>query len=359
MKWDHCITQFEVMRVLKIGHSDYAYLDYVHHTERSELADDGWCCETDTDIGRRIVLSKSAVGRMRAKMIGRGLLTTREDGAIRTTEVWQKARRGTSSETLQQAKRSSESQKVVIATSSETLQESSETRQPSSETLQDTYISKGIVKETKSKAGLGRREDHFDVEQIDELDWRTAEATPAKEKSSAKKESGQPAPREVPVRSIAEVARIRAERDAAAGSPATLDDTEVTRKHFRRQHVAYLTETAEGRADWADIRAEVGAGAQELLRPHAAVKYLAMNRNVSIRKVASRTSFINSLGGAARTQLHIDRTAAKNQHHARSQQNLRQDRAAQNTDIVSDEACYEAAESYLRKRMEREAAGWG
>jgi hypothetical protein len=214
----------------------------------------------------------------------------------------------------------------------------------------------------------------LDLSKDEDLARQSTEATQEKEKSSAQKESGHPAPtddtseqdpppakvRQLNQRSFAEAAKLRAEKEAASGTPATLSDTPETRKHFYRQHVEYLTKTDEGRADWQDIREEVGAKDGELVRPHSTVKYLANNPHVSIRKVACRDAFVQLLGGSARTQLNIDRKAAKNSQ-PHSYANSRRQSTSGPQPIVTEDTILQAiALSRARVAEENErAAAWG
>ena len=316
MNWNYCNTRFDVMRWLQIGHSDYAYLDYVYRTERSELADDGFCSETDTDIARRIVLSKSSVGRMRRRLIDRGLIDCRPtDGAVKTTEIWKRA--------LSQS--GSETQPHVGTSSSETLQKSCKTLQRCSETQQHTYISNKNIKEKESKQAGGRADEVNLIENFDpDAPELYAAGAAEKEKSSAQKEKA-PATESLddrmaraaksigwtsstaPAAAGAQVRRLPPSQPTAPDAPPSPSETpEQLADRFLAD-----TETDAGRErlQWAYRSAMIDPD-ETPVNLYAAVWKLTQDLHRRRRLPARISSIYGKLPGYLKTQRRIDREDA-------------------------------------------------
>ena len=216
----------------------------------------------------------------------------------------------------------------------------------------------------------------FDVDELEDLD-RQCEAE-EKEKCSAQKEKPAAAAAG-PARTLDEVMRAAADRVGwkAGFEPAIIRSIgpsyeQVTEEDTDRLSAEDLTE-----AVMAEIETPAGARRLEQAARAAGVDLPGLNVYAAVyacaqynagRRHLAPGALIRKLPGYLKTEarkaLQDQALNAKSRQkinsYATPQSNRWQNGAAHAAaDLVSDEACYTAAESYLRKRMEREAAGWG
>lgn len=104
-------------------------------------------------------------------------------------------------------------------------------------------------------------------------------------------------------------------RSARPPSPAPLAelyDTPDERERYRLKHMAYFTETDEGRSVWQEIRTEIGAKDGELITPYAPLHWMFYDSRLELHHLTARTGIRKRILNPARTALRNERTVTTN-----------------------------------------------